>query len=1124
MAANSVPSVTAEGYLGIGGEAEILLGGPASQLLCRVRPCDKPSPLVAVRESQARIEVGPEKGHPGEPLRFDRVLASHGDKEQEELFGMLRPAIEGCMSGTSCTVVAFGGPQSGKTHTLSGFSTQGKLHGMAPQAIELIAQMLEHNPGMPLMDASFFDILPDADRSAEQQEDVSDLLRQDRPQVSLHETSEKPYVLIDASLTAQRCGSSDGKLLDVYFTGLENRRKGRHSCFQIAFLDPTDGSHMSFLRFVEMAWPRPQDVGLCHHLAPGNVASPQQASVGTPPAEGRECAALEQVLQCKLTGVSASLSYQSSPLALLLKPCFEGASLMYFIYCLRVEHMQLPCLAAAAPLLAKLHLWLTMCRKGALAAPAPGPRPIVDGAAPVPTAQSQARVPKLRLATQEIAAAPVPGPEYVVGGDPSDASASCSTSFASSPSYSRSGPVVLDDESRSAPVALPVPVLAQPTRMVVAPPQGEEVSQASQDALEEMKVEDSSAVRACIELMEVKRQSAAVLHKDAVRSAAVLNGLADDLGRLQAGREAPFGATDCGPSEPETNLKMLYEQVSKSLRRTTDEIQKMHYDIEVLAQFCGGGSIPPIFDHYNVTKEDVEIMAQHMASQEAMESQPAAGPGVASNTATIHAGQVEQLNLGPTPATRVPALPLGLLTQEPVELPPELAGKGPYQFSPSSSSSSGSDLASEKPDIDWRVGGTASPPARAWPQDCHALREARPTQAPDTRLLQPSLGFPTRSFSQVPKTPPVPPAAWNCPTWPSQGGGASTLQRGGHAASSGQLLGPQRGAKPEAPEERSRGASLTASMSDIFHKDGGCSVEVRIGTPLPPRSPEPRRRLVERSSWRPISGATTVAPPMPEGAGQAERSGDANRVRKSHSTTSLRSSSLRVAPSSPVPMHCASPMMGTRAEFVGASPLRCSVPAGQGNGSPPLPPRRGSASVAVPGPAPSGQSAPQQQGGFRVVPPRAYGIRPSTPASRLVAPVLGEDRRSRGSGGIPQAAHLASPVMLSRNPSTQALRAPGMRPAQARASSKQPLEPQQQQQQHHSPERSRVVAAASPLRGSGPSVGGGYGGRAVQGGTSSPPYSAWAARPGCPMEGGASRHGPGSTPRSAPWAAPTSLG
>eukprot|EP00439_Symbiodinium_sp_Y106_P037065 s7576_g4.t1 len=77
------------------------------------------------------------------------------------------------------------------------------------------------------------------------------------------------------------------------------------------------GRKRSYLRLIEMAWPRTQ-------AAPG-TGSNRPGPVGGGGA-GKAAAAVEQVLQSKLTGTVVASVYRTSPLALVLKPCFEGAS------------------------------------------------------------------------------------------------------------------------------------------------------------------------------------------------------------------------------------------------------------------------------------------------------------------------------------------------------------------------------------------------------------------------------------------------------------------------------------------------------------------------------------------------------------------------------------------------------------------------------------------------------------------------------------------------------------------------------------------------------------------------------------------------------------------------------
>lgn len=319
-------------------------GFAGSQLICRVRPCEKPSSHITVLEDEGRVEVGPEKSQPGEPLRFDRLLKSASSKNQEELFEIFKPSVFQCIRGRSCTVVAFGGPQSGKSYTLSGFFTHGQLHGLAPRAIQTVADALESQSEAAAVEASFFEIADDV---------VYDLLSSERNEVAVHELAERPHCAMDPGLSFHRCDKSTGfcRLLDTYFTGLEQRKKGTHTCFQMAFVR-ADGGQRSFLRFVEMAWTR----GLLSQRHVSGTDASREHAVGV----------LEQVLQVKITGgISAPAQYRASPLAVLLKPCIEGSNSLLFIFCLRLEHIQLTNLAVAAPLIARLFTLLTMVREAA---------------------------------------------------------------------------------------------------------------------------------------------------------------------------------------------------------------------------------------------------------------------------------------------------------------------------------------------------------------------------------------------------------------------------------------------------------------------------------------------------------------------------------------------------------------------------------------------------------------------------------------------------------------------------------------------------------------------------------------------------------------------------------------
>lgn len=318
-------------------------------LICRLRPGDKVSPLVSVVEAESRLEVCPENHRPGpgESVHFHAIFRGRrAEAEQEELFETIRPAILACFTGASSTVFVHGGPQSGKSYTLQGFFAQEAQHGLTPRAIALIASEMERNSQISAVAASFFEL---------QQDGACDLLLRQCPAVSLRELLQPPYVMLDPKLTASRCDAAGtARLTDAYVSGLERRRKGNHTCFQVAFLG-ADGKAKAYLRFVEMAWMTSRTGQIL-----GN---------GCSVVSGAARAAIEQVLNAKLGVQAASNSatqtaYRNSPLALLLKPCFEGSSSLIVIHCLRLEPTQLSCLTLAQPLLTKLFLWLNMMRNG----------------------------------------------------------------------------------------------------------------------------------------------------------------------------------------------------------------------------------------------------------------------------------------------------------------------------------------------------------------------------------------------------------------------------------------------------------------------------------------------------------------------------------------------------------------------------------------------------------------------------------------------------------------------------------------------------------------------------------------------------------------------------------------
>ncbi|CAJ1438604.1 unnamed protein product, partial [Effrenium voratum] len=81
-----------------------------------------------------------------------------------------------------------------------------------------------------------------------------------------------------------------------------------------------------------------------------------------------------------------------------------------------------------------------------------------------------------------------------------------------------------------------------------------------------------------------------------------------------------------GPDERETNLKLVYEQVYRSIQRSTEEASKIRHEIQELDSFCQKGYIPPIYDAYNCSQQDIEKMKELQTSTPAKDSQPSNSP------------------------------------------------------------------------------------------------------------------------------------------------------------------------------------------------------------------------------------------------------------------------------------------------------------------------------------------------------------------------------------------------------------------------------------------------------------------------------------------------------------------
>jgi hypothetical protein len=897
--------------------------------------------------------VAAEKGHPGEPLYFHQVLShSQSPTEQEALFQSIRPAIIGGIEGQSSTIVAYGGPQSGKTYALSGFFTHSQLHGLAPRAINLIVESIEKNPtNAPVIEASFFELGQDA---------VYDLVPPSLPKVGMQELSRAPFVKMDEKLTSIRCDGQAGfnRLLDTYFTGLEHRRKGTHTCFQITFVheDRSGSSRLavrSYLRFVEMAWPRSltsvsAPSGSHTSLVAGGAGKPKASTL----AQDRTVASLDQVLQCKLSG-SGTPPYRCSPLVLLMKPCFEGASLLTFVYCMRLEHSHLCSLALAAPLLSKLHTWLSRtsgvreeAQNGIVARMGPNGAPIV---------------PPLQLQSNQVAVAQ----RQPAVGDLSTEMSSCGTSEESgSPEHDSSVAI-----SRTADADA-----------------GAGVHEIEQLAMEPA-IDVEKMLRDCALLLEVKQRSTQMLQADAERSAVVLENLSGVLSRLRVKREA---SADPRPCEKETNLRLLFEKVSRSLQRNKVEIAKMYEDIEIIAQFCQGGAVPSAYDSYNVTENDVQKMVDHMMSD--------VGPSLAAAAEVRPAGDRPP----PAPAENVviiPQLPLSLLSQEAVDIPQQnLQAGGSNILSPSSASSC-SDL-----DV------SQNPMPQKGPSGY--VEMGRSPGLVTRSLVAP--GYTMNQNMALPHTPPVPSRMMLGMAQPTMFGLTHSQQNLG-----GSIFVPP-------------------GRDDLDVSQHGSSI-------LVPADLQPTAsyggNYQEAKAHYPSVHVQVTAPES-----------DLDRLRKSHSTTAIRSLSSAAmntvalssgaASNGPPPVvraPVASPLVGHRSTLSSVSPLRgafqgqsaaapsisqsasmSALPGTGGHASPMVVPKRSIMQNVA------GARGPQRPAAM--MPPHVPGSSIDVQASHasLVArqstpvPQPTKGQGARGTGGAQ--AHSPSPVMMRRSVSTQALR------------------------------------------------------------------------------------------------------
>lgn len=577
--------------------------------------------------------------------------------------------------------------------------------------------------------------------------------------------------------------------------------------------------------------------------------------------------------------------------------------------------------------------------------------------------------------------------------------------------------------------------------------------------------QDSRTLSECAGLLEAKQRSAETLRADAARSAAVLNDLGAVLEQLKVHRRE--GGGDTGPTEKETNLRMLYEKVSRSLQRTTEELRKIHDDIEALSQFCGGGAISAAYDSYNVQESDVERMkAHHVATAAAghpsveglnlLQPQPQASPpplGTVMLPPAYAMPYVHATAAARSPSPVVPSLPLAMLPREHAELapqpppqvqlsPPRRRGLAPGCSSSRSSSSTSSSSSSSRGNgsAAFRACSMpATPPMYAgtggqWPSASVHGCSSSGTGA--TMLSRPL------SFSLLPQGPPVVALAAAPTTTAAQP--PSVDPRGGSVfrfpvGQSCSLVTRNNVASPPRAA-----ACLQPALPATFSGDTPIDGEEGVSTPKygqadQSRSPAigiaPKPSELQRS----VSALRPARSPIVSRqvrADSAEVQLADPAIRKSYSTASLRAGRAPAGPSSPAPLPGrSSPLVGHRGERLSASPLRSSpaVPSGVASGgsaagvvatfggpsvSPvPSPPTTAAGNSSPLPPKRSVVSVP------RVGPPRLVGgpSRAATPGpprgsgSTCAAGALGA-RPGQASPSSP------SPVLLGRSVSSQVLR------------------------------------------------------------------------------------------------------
>jgi len=433
----------------------------------------------------------------------------------------------------------------------------------------------------------------------------------------------------------------------------------------------------------------------------------------------------------------------------------------------------------------------------------------------------------------------------------------------------------------------------------------------------------------CSDLLEAKRRSYDILRADHAHSSAVLRDVDTLLSKYRGRREVERG----GPDERETNLRMLSEKIHRSLQRTSCEIQCMQEDMEVLSRFCGSGVIPPAYDSYNVKQEDVDKIVQHRQDAKTAEA-PQKGKVI------------------------VPQLQLGLLPKEHARLGPPTAELRAELPSCGSSESSGSDAAGDEEALGtWEVQHgqtTADHIAAALTREVVVPQlqlDRLPQEHPQLQPM-PDLDTGSRSSSSFDSSIASPMAGVTGVVGASlQSKGCSIEARPVLSSSHSvpYLIAPP----PQVLQQKQQCLGRPASMAAL---------------PMAVTPPVPLPVLTTESGVQQTAIIRCVSPLAAASRGLVNAQGGSlnQGVRKSHSTTALRSVAIRQGSQlvqqqqgSAAAPGFASPALGPREHSRGGgiSPLRCAS----------------SATPSRPGPATNAAPRPRQKA--------------SQPNSRLSPPI-----------------------------------------------------------------------------------------------------------------------------------------